>query len=57
MNMPRMMEYRAAMTAASVGVKAPEKMPPMMSIGVSSGQNACLNARLPSAADVFGALP
>jgi len=28
-----MMEYRAAMTAASVGVKAPEKMPPMMSIG------------------------
>ena len=39
---PRNNAYREAMTAASVGVNHPTKIPPIMMTGVSKGKNASL---------------
>ena len=41
---PRKSEYMMATAPASVGVKSPMRMPPMMMIGRHSGRNAALSA-------------
>ncbi len=43
MNRPSASEYSAATAAASVGVKIPPKIPPMMITGVTRASEARLN--------------
>src|SRR4030042_2784144 len=53
---PKNNAYKDAMTAASVGVKKPVKIPPIMMTGVNKGRNASLTLALSSLKSAFFSL-